>query len=210
MRDRVIGIDTYPLAWPLGWKRTPIAQRGISDYRVDFTKARDDLARELGLLCHRTIDVVISSNVPTRRDGLPYANQREPEDPGVAAYWVDRKGTQRVIACDAWRHVRENLRAVGLAVSAFRMIERTKASEILDRTFQGFAALPAAGRIRPWWEVLGLDPTMRQLHGPEGLQVIEAKYRRLALEQHPDRGGSNDAMAELNGAISEARKAASG
>jgi hypothetical protein len=39
------------------------------------------------------------------------------------------------------------------------------------------------------------------------LGVVEDMYRRLARERHPDNGGSHDAMAELNRAIEEARKA---
>lgn len=196
-----IGIDAYPLAWPLGWKRTPSHQRSTAAYKVDFGKARDELARELALLCRRSTDVVISSNVPTRRDGLPYTGQREPDDPGVAAYWIDRHGQQRVIACDAWRRVRENLRAVGLAVAAFRMIERTKASEILDRAFIGFAALPPAADPNGWRTVFGLENKYVCT-----IDFVESVYRKLAAERHPDRGGSHERMVELNKAMAEARK----
>lgn len=196
-----IGIDAYPLAWPLGWRRTPSHQRRQSDYRVDFLKARDGLARELALLCRRASDVVVSTNVPTRRDGLPYANQREPDDPGVSAWWVDRRGEQRVIACDAWNKVRENMRAVGLAVAAFRMIERTRASEILDRAFQGFAALPPATDPDDWRSVFGLQGKYVCT-----IDFVESIYRKYAVERHPDRGGSHHAMVALNRALEQARK----
>lgn len=188
-----IGIDAHPLAWPDGWKRTPSHSRHRSKYKVTFLKARDDLARQLRMLSRYSSDVVISTNVPLRRDGLPLANMREPEDPGVAAYWVDKKGKQRVIACDAWQTVRENLRAVGLAVEALRTIERAKASEILDRAYTGFAALPPQGGSTDWPSVLSI---------PRGAtrEEVELRYRELARLHHPDRGGDAAMMSRINAA----------
>lgn len=186
-----LGIDACPLQWPAGWKRTPPPQRQRSVYRVSFAGARDQLAREVAKLAVRPSDVVISTNVPLRRDGLPYAGMREPDDPGVAAYWVTSNSQQWVIACDAWVTVRENMRAVGLAVEALRMLERTKATEILARAFQGFAALPPA---RPDWAVT------LQVRVDATREDIERAYRGLAKSAHPDGGGSHEAMLILNAA----------
>jgi hypothetical protein len=192
-----IGIDAYPLAWPEGWKRTK--NRKHSAYKVSFSAARDDLAKELSMLARRHHDVVISSNVPTRRDGLPMVGHREPDDPGVAAYWIDKQGRQRVIACDTWRTVRENLRAVGLAVGALRLLERTGASEILERAFTGFAALPPQGGATDWPSVLGIPATSTAEH-------VRAAYQELAFRHHPDRGGDAATMAKINAARDAALK----
>jgi hypothetical protein len=195
----------YPLTWPAGWKRTPPHQRHASNYKVQFGKARDELLHELCLLGARRQTLVLSTNIPLRHDGIPYANWREPQDPGVAVYWEQRIGggwQQRVIACDSWRLVRENIRAVGLAIAALRTLERTKASEILERAFTGFAALPEAGTL-PWWAAeLGFGTTAGLT-----LEDVTEAYRRLAFERHPDRGGSDEAMARLNRAVEEARTA---
>jgi hypothetical protein len=130
---------------------------------------------------------------------------REPDDVGVAVYWTkmgidaDKRSRtdRRVIACDKWKTVRENLRAVGLALEALRTLERTGSSEILNRAFTGFAALPPAG-TKDWRVVLGL----------ENMAVtssdIEERYRQLAKDAHPDTGGDHDAMVRLN----KAREAA--
>lgn len=190
---KTIGIDAHPLAWPDGWKRTPRHARNRSKYKVSFSHARDDLANELRMLARRDSDVVISTNVPTRRDGLPLANTREPEDPGVAAYWITPDGAQHVIACDAWDTVRENVRAVGLAVGALRMLERTGASEILDRAYTGFAALPPQGGATDWPSVLSVEPTATR-------EQIELRYRELARLHHPDRGGDAAMMTKINAA----------
>ena len=78
-----------------------------------------------------------------------------------------------------------------LAYASLRQIERTGASELLERAFAGFAALPEGERVRRWYEVLGVDQ-----HAPP--DVIRAAYRELTLLHHPDRGGDPQRMAELN------------
>ena len=186
----MIDADAYPLYWPEGWKRTQGHQRKRSRYQVKMAKARDDLLKELRLLGAR--DVVISTNVALRRDGLPYANTPEPGDPGVAVYWND----DQVIACDCWTTVAENMRAVGLTVGALRQIERTGASQILERAFLGFKALPPApsGPMD-----LHAARTEFGLNGAPFTEVdVEKRYKKLARERHPDNGGSQEAMVRLN------------
>jgi hypothetical protein len=185
-------IEAYPLTWPDGWPRRKSYQRNGSKYEVTFMRARDELVRELG--AGRARHVVISSNIPLRRDGLPLANMREPEDPGVAVYWDDKQGKARVIACDVWRTVRENIRAVGLAYASLRQIERTGASELLERAFSGFARLPAAADC---WTILGV---------PNGAarETVQERFRELARQHHPDRGGNPETMARINAAYHEA------
>lgn len=191
------GIDAYPLQWPEGWQRTAKEQRQSSRYQVSQAQARNDLFDEARKLVRRSSDVVVSTNVRLKGDGLPYANE-EPSDPGVAVYWLDDKGEQKVIACDGWATVRENMRAVSLAVSALRQLKRCKATEILDRAFQGFAALPQPGREEPWWKVFGLSKDEQRLWRPSR-ERIEEIYRELAKDAHPDRpGGSHGAMLRLN------------
>lgn len=190
---RIIDADAYPLYWPGGWERTQQHKRKRSRYQVKMAKARDDLLKELRLLGAR--DAVISTNVALRRDGLPYANTPEPEDPGVAVYWVTKDKEQQVIACDCWTTVAENVRAIGLTIKALREIERTGASQILERAFLGFKALPPGSAPMDYSAALvafGLTP------GAHTREEIEQKYRQLARVHHPDHGGSDEAMARLN------------
>lgn len=85
----------YPLTWPANWPRTPVSKRQQARFEVSFRVARDQLFEELRLL--RATVVIVSSNIPLRKDGLPYASYREPEDPGVAVYFQLRK-TAHVLA----------------------------------------------------------------------------------------------------------------
>jgi len=184
----------YPLAWPDGWARTDERARKASRYDVSEAKATSGVVDSLRMMKVAQHDVVISTNKRLRRDGLPYANDREPGDPGVAVYWV-RKGKAVVIPCDCWRTVRENMRAIGLYLEALRMMERTGASAIADRIFEGFARLPPA---QDCWQVLGLH------RDDSDMDVVHAKHRQLALEHHPDRGGNAETMARINLARDEA------
>ncbi len=200
----ILNVDAYPLYWPESWPRTPSHRRKNSRYEVNFAKARDDISKELKLLGAR--EIVISTNIPLRKDGLPYAGLSEPNDPGVAVYWVERgewKGSDyemhhRVIACDHWRKVRENMRAANLAIAALRALKRTGATQVIDKAFTGFSALPNPDTKKTWRTVLGF---------PSGTvptrAMVDQRFRDLTLQNHPDRGGTGD-MGELVRAREEA------
>jgi len=200
----------YPLAWPPGRPRTPAHQREESRFHGTTTRAststesgtyrtraplamseaRGQLFEELVRLGARR--VIVSTNVPLRNDGLPYADaRRRVDDPGVAVYF-ELSGEKTAIACDRWRSVAENMRAIAKTIEAIRGIERWGSGEMVRAAFRGFRALPPAGR--PWREVLGLP--VRDLSEEE----INAAFREKAKTAHPDVGGSHDAMAELTAA----------
>lgn len=183
------GADSYPLAWPHGWPRTKEPQR--SRFDGTFARIRDDLMAEISRLGGRY--VVLSTNIPLKRDGMPYANQREPDDPGVAVYF-ERRGRSMVFACDKWSTVKDNMRAIHKTIEAIRGIERWGASEMMERAFQAFEALAPPATC---WSILGVRPGATA-------DEINAAYRRAAREAHPDAGGSTDRMAELNRARDDA------
>ncbi len=191
---KLLTIEAYPLAWPTGWPRS--RTRGRSRYEVDFGRARDHLLTELKLFGAR--EIVISSNVPTRRDGLPYAHHAEPADTGVAVYWIDRDRKPRVMACDQWVKTRDNIRAVGLSIEAIRSIDRAGATGILERAFQGFAALPNPDS---WRGVLGYGPVDRPT-----ADELKARYREIARSAHADAGGSDEQMTRVNLAFGAAKR----
>lgn len=187
--------EGYPLQWPVGWPRREAYKRNSSPYQVEFAKARDELLRELRLAGARHI--VISSNVPLRRDGLPLAGTAEPKDPGVAVYFTNRKGAASCIPNDAWRTVRENVRGIGYAVTALRMLERCGSGEVIDRAYAGYALLPETAGASGHWSILGIDPGAP----PE---AIKRRYRELATEHHPDRGGDPAAFTLVTKAYAAA------
>lgn len=189
--------EAFPLSWPQGYERTRYRKRAA--FKTGFASARDGLISELRLM--RVSYVVISTNIPLRRDGLPYSGQAQPSDPGVAVYFL-WKEKQRVLACDRWDRVEDNLHAVELAVQAMRGLERWGVSQILDRAFEGFTALPPPSQTgsQPWHEVLGVDPR-------DTLDVIETMFKAKIRKAHPDLGGSTEEAQRINAAMAAARKA---
>lgn len=177
----------YPLNWPDDWNRTAKSARSRSPYKASFATSRDEVA---GALRKMGAGFVITTNVPLGARGLPSLDYREPEDPGVAVYWLVH-GSLRVLACDAWASVRENMRAVGHALESLRTLERTKSSQILARAMQGFAAPALPAPRPPWFGELGLEKW------PPSVPDIRAAFNRRALEVHPDRGGSAEAFDKL-------------
>jgi hypothetical protein len=174
------------------------------DSRVQIT-LNDATTRVLAELARMGIDrqdVVISTNLALRLDGLPRSGQAAPRDSGAAVYWQTRKGERRVMAIDQYYKVEENLAAIAATLDAMRAIERHGGAQILDRAFTGFTALPAPAAARNWRDVLGFmrDETV-------GREELTKVYRRRASEVHPDRaGGSDAAMSELNVALDDAKK----
>ncbi|HEY3347151.1 MAG TPA: J domain-containing protein [Nitrospirota bacterium] len=191
-------VEAYPLYWPEGWKRTPEhARKRKYAFNQSFAANRDGLMEELRRL--EAKNIVLSTNIPLRRDGLPKADSREPQDPGVAVYF-EYKGTARVFACDKYLYARENIRAIALTIDALRGIERWGASDMMERAFQGFLALPEPVK-RDWRQVLGFEPTTT----PQ-LRYLETRYKVLAKEHHPDRGGDPEKFREITEAREQARK----
>lgn len=190
--------EAFPLQWPEGWPRTPPHKRSASRFgkNLGFNQI-GKLQNELRLLGAR--NVVISSNVPLRQDGLPYASEtkRRYDDPGVAVYFI-LKGKTLSMARDLYNTPWENIRSLILAIDAMRSIERHGGSTMMDRAFSGFAAIAPPDWKKPWRQVFGVQPDWRG--------DITALYREKARNRHPDAGGSDQLMAELNVAYAEAKR----
>lgn len=191
-----MSVARYPLAWPAGWPRSP-ARGGMrsGNFKVTFDKAVAELAHEIELLGGRY--PVLSTNIELRLDGAPRRDKGEPADRGAAVYF-ELKGAQKVFACDTFTSVKDNIRAIGLTIASLRAIERYGATAMLERALSAFAALPPPTSC---WEILGLTPGA-------SAAAIDQAFRRLAIKHHPDRGGSNAKMAELNRARDDALKGA--
>ena len=171
------------LEWPAGWPRTQNRKPAAFDMSLD--RAVNSLREELRLL--KAANPVLTHQ--------PFRSGAEPGDPGVAVYF-DLKGQRKVFACDRWHRVRDNVRALALTIAAMRGIARWGASDMMERAFTGFDALPpprAPEASRHWSDVLGIG---RHASRTE----IEAAYRREAKRRHPDAGGTEGAMSELNAA----------
>jgi hypothetical protein len=206
--------EAYPLQWPEGWPRTAFnresdrrfgSNRAIEESpeglimrgtrRLTLGRARDQLFTELGRL--GATNVVVSSNVPLRRDGRPYADESGIDDPGVAVYFTFKK-RQLVMARDRFVSVAGNMRSLTLAIEAMRQLARHGGDYMMERAFTGFLAIAPPDWKKPWRQVFGVKP--------DWSGDITALYREKARNRHPDVGGADTLMAELNAAYAEAKQ----
>lgn len=191
-------IEAYPLCWPPTRKR--VTYRETARFDTTFGKARDLARNQISLLGGK--NVIISSNVPLRQDGVPYAKPPGWIDPAVAVYFNYKK-RQMCFACDRWNDVADNMQAIAKTIEALRGVARWGTGDMMEAAFTGFAALPAPGQTvaRAWRDVLEVPPDCSR-------DLALAQYRRLSSAKHPDKpGGSHDAMSELNWAWAQAQEA---
>lgn len=214
--------EPFPLQWPENAKRTAPAFRNRSRFgvrgQVSFANAHMQLRAELGRF--GAVNSVITTDLPLRVDGVPYATGRM-VDPGVAVWFVlpdtTGKPSEHVFACDVWLSIAENMTGIAKTIEALRGMDRWGVADAVTRAFAGFAALPPGNAeapppapsgpvVRPWREVLGGTwPPPGVCSDADLLAIANARYRAGVSVAHPDRGGSTDAMAELNLAMETAK-----
>jgi len=180
--------DVFPLSWPIGFERTK--EQESSRFKITLHKAFravEDELRKLG-----ATDVIISTDIPLRKDGAPYSVYKL-DDTGVAVYF-SLKGESTVLCCDKWKGVHENMYSIAKTVEAMRGIDRWGVSDMLKRMFIGFQALPQFSNqlSRPWYEVLEVSHDATQ-------DEIKNSYREKAKVLHPDNQetGNEDKFKEL-------------
>jgi hypothetical protein len=199
--------QAYPLDWPAGWRRTEYREEArfarethviVNGVRkrtgrrgLSVSEAHARVLRELRAM--GVLDSLISTNLTLTTFGTPRSDQREPKDPGAAAYW-EKDGKPQCMAIDQYDRVADNLAAIAASLEALRAIKRHGGAQIMERAFLGFAALPASAS-KPWREVLQIPPNAKVT--PDW---ISAAYRSMAARLHPDQGGDTEAFQELTAA----------
>jgi len=185
----------YPLTWPDNLPRT--ARRSGSQFRTNLNKAMANVQNSLRLFgsdsSKAVSNVVISSNVAL--------GVSRPDDPGVAI-WFTWDGLSVCVAVDRYGKVEDNVQAIHLIIEARRTELRHGGLNIVRASLAGFAALPSPSPRPHWTAVLDLPANATR-------DAIEATYRKRAKAAHPDAGGSDEQMAMLNTAKSQALREAS-
>lgn len=187
-------ITNFPLSFPASQPRTPHHARrhaaftkrgGGFSYGSTRKHTIAESARELEAEIKRMggKDLIISTNIKVKANGLPYSAQRNPDDPGVAVYFKWNK-RDVVFACDKWLAVEDNLWAIVKHIEALRGQERWGVGS-LDQAFAGYMALPDPEN-KQWFEELNLQPTAT-------IDEIKTAYRTLAKRYHPDNLETGDA-----------------
>ena len=196
----------YPVDWPDGRPKTSYRKQAAwrdGGGRVNFDTAVRRLREQVDLVTRlgqnwRMRELTLSTNYELRADGRPLRDRGVPADPSVA-FFFELDGMPHLLACDKWDTIADNVAAIAAHIAALRGQERWGVAT-LYQSFAGHLALPAPEQ---WWQVLGLTASAPA-------ELIQRRYRELARSAHPDKGGSEAAMARLNMARDEGLKAAEG
>lgn len=184
--------QAYPLAWPPGFPRTKERER--SKFKTTLASSLGNVRRSLELFgkdSRKPISaLVISSNYSL--------GDERPVDPGVAVYF-QWDGIAVCIPVDRYVTLADNLQATHHIIEARRVELRHGSLQLIRATFTGFTALPPPNAAYSWRMILdcGREATLAD---------AERKYREKARKAHPDNGGTHADMAQLNQAITEARR----
>lgn len=196
--------EAYPLYWPEGRPRTLHYNRERARFDMSLARARDEVVRQIEMMCgryewqHREANLIISTNLQLRRDGLPLANQRAVDDPGVAVYF-DHKKRRVCFACDRWDKIEDNMQAIAKTIEALRGIDRWGTGDMMEAAFRGFTALPDSASTN-WRIVLGV-PT-----AGASAADIRAMYMQLRSKHHPDHGGDPEQFRRVQAAFEAAQR----
>lgn len=190
--------DSFPLSWPLGYKRT--TNRKPSSFKQSMDRSQQFLQEEVRRL--GGTGLIVSTNLPIRNDGGIYAAYMDKliDDPGVAIFFKF-KGKTITMCCDQYRRVWENIYALGKGIEALRGMDRWGVSEFLERAFTGFTALPPAQSSVTWYQVL-------EVPEKASANVIKESYRQLVKIYHPDNSSTGDAekFVRIQAAYEEAKQ----
>lgn len=116
----------------------------------------------------------------------------DPADRAVAVTFAVPGHPQRTVTVNRFARPVDNLWALAVGLDAIRLNEMRGLDDVARQVY----AQLAAPKTRDPWEIFGLRPGA-------SVATIEGMYRLLARERHPDAGGSDAAMAELNAAREE-------
>lgn len=153
------------------WPHKPSQRRG-SQFATPYARTLDQLEREVGYLGGRDVTIGIGlEERDIRLDGMPRANARTVNHPGVEISFDTRSYGRLTYATDQFWDWQDNVRAVALSLEALRAVERYGVSK--GRQYAGFSLLTAG-------------PSQEQL----GRELVE-RYGTVAAAlraTHPDTG----------------------
>lgn len=170
-----------PLAWPENEPRTPGHQKRYKSlFNTSMGKTLDQLEREL--IRFRAKNIVLSIDLPFRGK----------VNDSAAALFFDLPGDRAIaICCDLYTKQDDNVRALYKIVEGMRTIERFGGSNVSQKTFTGFAALPPPPDI---WKVLGISKGVGEaLNTKMRKEFVMDAFRNAAKDGH----GAGKDMAAL-------------
>lgn len=157
-------------------------------YRITTQKSWESTEQELGWCFEKwkVRDWEIQKNVMGSRVHTRIGDRTER---AVSVRYI-KDGRTVTLTVDSQERPVDNLRALYLCLEDMRMLEVRGLADTVQSAYRQLAA-PASDRDPH--EVLGIRPGATR-------ELIDAAYRTAAKSAHPDAGGSDEAMAEINAA----------
>jgi hypothetical protein len=170
------------------WERSTDVANTRSQFTAPYEATRDLLLREVRMLgAPRVIVELAIKETDLRQDQQPYAHTK-PAHPGVIVAFESCHGPLKYTV-DRFADWRENLRAIGLALKALRMVDRYGVTHKGEQ-YAGWKQLPSGeNSLRDRG-----DELIRE-HGsvPQALKAT-----------HPDHGGDPDDFRAVQAAREQA------
>jgi hypothetical protein len=178
---------------------TPHHRRQRSRFDSTYSQTLDLLERELRHLCAKQVIIQTYHFIEDlRRDGLPRANARVPQSPGVILSFNSKHGALSY-PCDTFTKWEDNLRAIALALEALRTVDRYGVTKTGEQ-YRGWTALPpadsktleqeAAEFLSAYW-VCSASDILRDKSS------FLSTYKAAVLVMHPDKGGKHEDFVRL-------------
>jgi hypothetical protein len=139
--NTIPGVTFRPIhQWP-GPPTKPYQRQVGRQFRATWRSTIDLLALELRQLHAKHIVLQLDLDERhIRQDGLPRANARPPDQPGVILSFESRHGPLR-FHCDAYTWWETNLRVIALTMQALRAVDRYGVVKSGEQ-YRGWAQLP--------------------------------------------------------------------
>ena len=160
----------------------------MKSYSISTRVSWDETLRELGETFRKwgIYEWTVSPVRPRARANTYYQSD---EERTVTLIYTHGSGREVRLTMKKQARAQDNLRVLYLATEALRMNE---ARGIGDVIADAYLQLAPPSHIDPW-ELLGIRPDA-------DIEIVHAAYRTKAKTAHPETGGTEEAMKELNAA----------
>ncbi len=129
--------------------------------------------------------------------GARFDSMREQTEEERTVTLTYKKSGQTInLSMGKQRRAMDNLRVLYLAIDSMRLNEKRGIGDVIE---SAYLQLAAPRQEKSPWEILGIYPE-------SSIIIAEAAYKVAAKKAHPDNGGSQEQMAEVNKAIEVIRR----